>query len=150
MVITLSPQYAAKEALELSAKLKKDKALFKELFVDQLGVKDIDESCKYVDILAHCFRDRPEEVALLLIPLAAKLETDFNENVLVSFAYRESDHEAETRFHEAAQGNVLPNHEAKKGRLESNRQKKGPVFHGNRSQTKSFGLHQQAQKEKRK
>ncbi len=61
--------------------------------MNQLGAKDIDESCKYVDILAHCFRDRPEEVALLLIPLAAKLDKDFNDNVLVDNSDLESDHE---------------------------------------------------------
>ena len=83
MIITLSTQYSPKEIGDLAAKLKKDKLVFKELFTNQLGFKDIDESCKFIEIMENCLRDSAEVVPLLLVPLAVKLDSDFNDNVLV-------------------------------------------------------------------
>lgn len=150
MVITLSTQYSPKEVLDLVSKLKQDKSLFKELFISQLNVRDIEESCKFIDIYGHCLRDRIEEIPLLLVPLAVKLDTDFNDNVLVISIKQESHHETSAWFHKTAQRTILPNHGFKNGCYWGCGKERWNYVDINWSQTKSHQVYQSAEEKKSK
>lgn len=83
MVITLSTQYSPKEGKELAARIKQDKSLVKELFTGQVCTKELDEHYNKIDTLEHCLTDHIEEVIAYLVPLAAALGKDFNDNCVV-------------------------------------------------------------------
>lgn len=85
MVITMSTQYSPKESKMLADKLKKDKETFKDLFTGQIPAREIDESYADLDNLENCLRVHIEEVIVFLVPLAARLGKDFNDNCVVGY-----------------------------------------------------------------
>lgn len=84
MIITMSTQYNHRTVGELAVRLKKDKAIIKDLFTGQLSAKEIDEGCKYIAIMEAIFRDDPMGITQLMYPLSVKLDEDFNDNCIVS------------------------------------------------------------------
>lgn len=85
MVITMSTQYSPKESKMLAERLKNDKETFKDLFTGQIPAREIDESYADLDNLENCLRVHIEEVIVFLVPLAARLGKDFNDNCVVGF-----------------------------------------------------------------
>lgn len=83
MAITMSTQYKPAEVSDLAMKLKADKSVFKDLFTGQLNMKDVDDGCKYLEILETMCRDDASGIALLMYPLSVKLAGDFNDNCVV-------------------------------------------------------------------
>ena len=84
MIIALSTQYSPKETKSLVEKLRVDKQLLRELFAGQVSAREIEERYKILDTLEHCLTDHIEEVIAYLVPLAAALGEDFNDNCVVS------------------------------------------------------------------
>ena len=83
MVITLSTQYSPKEGKELAARLRTDKSMINELFAGQINVKELHEQHQSIEALENCLTKHIEEVVIYLVPLAAALGKDFNDNCIV-------------------------------------------------------------------
>lgn len=85
MVITMSTQYSPKESKILAERLKTDKQTLKDLFTGQIPAREIEESYADLDNFENCLRVRIEEIIEFLVPLAARLGNDFNDNCVVGY-----------------------------------------------------------------
>lgn len=107
MAVTLSTQYTPKESKLLADKLAKDKVTLKELFAGNVSDREIEESYSEIDQLEKCLRIDIEEIVVYLVPLAARLGKDFNDNIVVgSLLIPAGYYEVETRLWQRSQRTV--------------------------------------------